>query len=151
MACGELAGETFTGWVKTAVKLIEPKTFDMSVLYDGELRQGAGVSPRPCSLSIVRSRGRGEARWTISILNLKAVGKRFPGVVALRDVSLDDRGAARAHVLLGENGAGKSTLINLLAGIYPPTKARSFLTASPTGRARRPTPIASASASCIRN
>ncbi|HZZ63183.1 MAG TPA: sugar ABC transporter ATP-binding protein [Roseiarcus sp.] len=52
------------------------------------------------------------------ILIMKAVGKRFPGVVALRGVSLDvARGEGR--VLLGENGAGKSTLINLLAGVYP--------------------------------
>ena len=52
------------------------------------------------------------------ILTMNAVGKRFPGVVALKGVSLEiARGEGR--VLLGENGAGKSTLINLLAGLYP--------------------------------
>jgi ribose transport system ATP-binding protein len=52
-----------------------------------------------------------------TILELRGVSKRFPGVVALEDVSLTiERG--EAHVLLGENGAGKSTLINLLGGIY---------------------------------
>src|SRR5579871_6432976 len=51
------------------------------------------------------------------ILAMTAVGKRFPGVVALRGVTLEvARGEGR--VLLGENGAGKSTLINLLAGVY---------------------------------
>src|SRR5271157_1778963 len=53
-----------------------------------------------------------------TILTMKAVGKRFPGVIALHGVSLEiARGEGR--VLLGENGAGKSTLINLLAGLYP--------------------------------
>jgi ribose transport system ATP-binding protein len=51
------------------------------------------------------------------IVSMRGVGKRFPGVVALSDISLDiARGEGR--VLLGENGAGKSTLINLLAGVY---------------------------------
>ena len=51
------------------------------------------------------------------ILTLTGVGKRFPGVVALRGVSLEVA-PGEGRVLLGENGAGKSTLINLLAGVY---------------------------------
>nr|WP_316654132.1 sugar ABC transporter ATP-binding protein [uncultured Gellertiella sp.] len=54
-----------------------------------------------------------------TILRLEGIGKRFPGVVALNNVSFDiARG--RGHVLLGENGAGKSTLINLLGGVFRP-------------------------------
>ena len=65
-----------------------------------------------------------------AILKLNAVGKRFPGVVALRDVSLEIR-RGDAHVLLGENGAGKSTLINLLAGIYVPDEGEIIFDGKP--------------------
>lgn len=53
------------------------------------------------------------------ILRLEGIGKRFPGVVALKDVSMRI-GRGKGHVLLGENGAGKSTLINLLGGVFRP-------------------------------
>lgn len=53
------------------------------------------------------------------ILKLQGIGKRFPGVVALKDVSIGI-GRGKGHVLLGENGAGKSTLINLLGGVFRP-------------------------------
>ncbi|MHB0946643.1 MAG: sugar ABC transporter ATP-binding protein [Sedimentisphaerales bacterium] len=50
-------------------------------------------------------------------LQFKNITKRFPGVVALENVSVDIRRGA-CHGLIGENGAGKSTLGKILAGIY---------------------------------
>lgn len=47
------------------------------------------------------------------------VTKRFPGVVAVDDVSLTFN-SGEVHVLLGENGAGKSTIVGLLAGLQEP-------------------------------
>jgi D-xylose transport system ATP-binding protein len=52
------------------------------------------------------------------VLQAENITKKFPGVIALKDVGFDLR-AGEIHGLSGENGAGKSTLIKLLSGIYP--------------------------------
>jgi ribose transport system ATP-binding protein len=54
-----------------------------------------------------------------AVLSLEGVTKVYPGVVALKDFSLDFR-PGEVHALLGENGAGKSTLIKIVAGAIEP-------------------------------
>lgn len=52
------------------------------------------------------------------ILDVRSVTKRFPGVVALDNVTMQVR-RGEIHGLCGENGAGKSTLMKILSGVYP--------------------------------
>ena len=53
------------------------------------------------------------------LLQVSNITKRFPGVLALRDVDLTlHQGEVLA--VIGENGAGKSTLVEILAGVQSP-------------------------------
>jgi simple sugar transport system ATP-binding protein len=65
-----------------------------------------------------------------AVVAVRNVTKRFPGVVANSDVSLEFR-AGEVHVLLGENGAGKSTLIGMLAGMQQPDEGEIVVAGRP--------------------
>lgn len=54
-----------------------------------------------------------------TLLSVRGLVKRFPGVVALDDLSLEVR-AGEITAVLGHNGSGKSTLVKVLAGMYSP-------------------------------
>ncbi len=55
----------------------------------------------------------------VPALALHGIGKRYPGVVALDDVSMTVA-AGSVHGLVGENGAGKSTIVKVVSGLVQP-------------------------------
>ena len=57
------------------------------------------------------------------LLSLERVTKRFGGLTAVREVSLEVRGGDLLGII-GPNGAGKTTLFNVIAGYYRPEEGR---------------------------
>lgn len=60
------------------------------------------------------------------LLTAKGITKRFGGLAAVNNVSID-LARNQIHAVLGPNGAGKSTLTNLLSGDLPPTEGQILL------------------------
>lgn len=65
------------------------------------------------------------------VLAIRGIGKSFPGVRALNDVSLALY-PGKVTALIGENGAGKSTLVKILTGVYQPDDGEILLDGRPT-------------------
>ena len=64
------------------------------------------------------------------IIHAINMGKVFPGVIALDNVSFD-LFKGEVHALMGENGAGKSTLMKILAGVYQRDSGELYLDGKP--------------------
>ncbi len=60
------------------------------------------------------------------IIEMRHITKRFPGIVANDDVSIQIK-KGEIYALLGENGAGKSTLMSMLFGMYEPDEGEIFV------------------------
>ncbi|CAM5542426.1 ABC transporter ATP-binding protein [Streptomyces xanthochromogenes] len=80
------------------------------------------ASRLPRKLPAPRSCPRGECAINASsppAVELRGITKRFPGVVANKDIDITVR-KGTVHALCGENGAGKSTLMKILYGMQKP-------------------------------
>lgn len=79
---------------------------------------------RPAALTEARAR-KPEIVWNDKAgrvaLTVQGLTKRFGGLTALDDVSLTLK-PGNITALIGPNGSGKSTLVNVVCGIYQPTK-----------------------------
>ena len=60
------------------------------------------------------------------IVEMRHITKRFPGIVANDDVTIQVR-RGEVYALLGENGAGKSTLMSMLFGMYEPDRGEIYI------------------------
>jgi len=78
-----------------------------------------GLEPKETFMSITPSDSLG-------FLSIRSLSKRFDGVLAVDDVSLD---IAKGEIfaLLGSSGCGKSTLLRMLAGFESPSSGQIFL------------------------
>ncbi len=61
-----------------------------------------------------------------ALLRCEGLTRRFGGLTAVNDVSLDFE-LGEVHAVIGTNGAGKSTLINMLSGELPASSGRILL------------------------
>ena len=68
----------------------------------------------------------------MALLEIRSLTKRFPGVVALKDVDLAAE-AGEIHAVVGANGAGKSTLMNVLSGALQPSAGEILIDGAVTG------------------
>lgn len=60
-----------------------------------------------------------------SVLRLEKVTKKFEGLVAVNELSIDMK-ARTIHALIGPNGSGKSTTINMITGTFPNTSGKIY-------------------------
>jgi branched-chain amino acid transport system ATP-binding protein len=59
------------------------------------------------------------------ILAVENIVKRFGGLIALREVSINVK-KGEIIGIMGPNGSGKTTLINVISGVYTPEEGRIY-------------------------
>ena len=80
--------------------------------------QCRGPGPGACAIT-TSPQTKADTGATAPAVELEGITKRFPGVVANKDITFSVR-RGTVHAIVGENGAGKSTLMKILYGVQRP-------------------------------
>src|SRR5262249_18607736 len=116
-------GNLLYGLLPLFVVLLVPegigRLFELLVLRGrGRRVRAQPVAPDLARLAAAIKKGR-TGTQVVSSLQARAITRRFGGVVALSEVTLDVH-PGEVHGLIGPNGSGKTTLLNLFSGYYRP-------------------------------
>ena len=122
-----LAGLATGVWRRVAPARFAASPLDATLDEDDVEGLGADAG-RLTAVSAGGAGGAGvdEGERDVNVLDIRGVTKRFKGVVALADVSIDVR-AGTIHGIVGPNGSGKTTLFNIVTGVYGPTEGSVLL------------------------
>jgi ABC-type branched-subunit amino acid transport system ATPase component/ABC-type branched-subunit amino acid transport system permease subunit len=123
-------GNFLYGLLLLVVVLLVPEGFGrlferLAARTRGQRLASQPVTPDLALLAAALEKGR-SGKPAASKLEARGITRRFGGVVALAEVTLDLR-PGEIHGLIGPNGSGKTTLLNLLSGYYRPDTGRIVL------------------------
>src|ERR1035438_10566915 len=129
-----MAGRPCTGVVDWAHGGCEPSPHDGRVHACDGSRGARSLLRRMENSCETRTPDSGGRRMNAAsvqfVLEARAVTKRYPGTVALDNVTFRVH-RNQVNVLIGENGAGKSTLMRILAGVELADSGELFLEGEP--------------------
>ena len=117
------------GIVLVLVVMAAPGGIHQGLVWLAHKVKGAPAAPQAMGLADVAGRASLPEFTThlppsgTKVLDVKGLTKRFGGVVAVRNFSIEVH-AGEILALIGPNGAGKTTCFNLLSGVLPPSDGR---------------------------